>query len=48
MTGSGTLEKSHSEYLCEVAGGNSSADPWDDSSSAEALESLVAGTWRPG
>jgi hypothetical protein len=24
------------------------AEPWDDSSSAEALGSLMAGTWRPG
>jgi hypothetical protein len=31
-----------------VAGGSSLAEPWDDSSSAEALGSLTAGTWRPG
>jgi hypothetical protein len=33
----GTPEKSHSAYPCEVAGGSSLAEPWDDSSSAEAL-----------
>jgi hypothetical protein len=47
ITGSGTLEKSHSAYPCEVAGGSSLAEPQDDSSAAEALGSL-AGTWRPG
>jgi hypothetical protein len=34
-------------YPCEVAGGSSLAESWDDSSSAEALGSLTAGTWRP-
>jgi hypothetical protein len=48
ITGSGTPEKSHSAYPCEVAGGSSVGEPWDDSSSAEALGSLVAGTRRPG
>jgi plasmid stabilization system protein ParE len=48
ITGSGTPEKSHAAYPCEVAGGSSLAEPWDDSSSAEALGSLTAGTWRPG
>jgi hypothetical protein len=48
ITGSGTPEKSHSAYPCEVAGGSSLAEPWDDSSSAEVLGSLTAGTWRPG
>jgi hypothetical protein len=48
ITGSGTPEKSHSAYPCEVAGGSSLAEPWDDSSSAEALGSLTAGIWRPG
>jgi hypothetical protein len=47
ITGSGTPEKSHSAYPCEVAGGSSPAEPWDDSSPAEALGSLAAGTWRP-
>jgi hypothetical protein len=31
-----------------VAGGSSPAEPWDDSSPAEALGSLAIGTWRPG
>jgi hypothetical protein len=48
ITGSGTQEKSHSAYPCEVAGGSSPAEPCDDSSSVEALGSLTAGTWRPG
>jgi hypothetical protein len=48
ITGSGTPEKSHSAYPCEVAGGSSPAEPWDDSSPAEALGSLAAGTWQPG
>jgi hypothetical protein len=48
ITGSGTPEKSQSAYPCEVAGGSSLAEPWDDSSLAEALGSLTAGTWRPG
>jgi hypothetical protein len=48
ITRSGTLEKSHSAYPCEVAGGSSPAKPWDDSSPAEAMGSLAAGTWRPG
>jgi hypothetical protein len=48
ITGSGTPEKSHSTYPCEVAGGNSLAEPRDDSSAAEALGSLAAGTRRPG
>jgi hypothetical protein len=34
-------------YPCEVADGSSLAEPWDDSSSAEALGSLTAGTWQP-
>jgi hypothetical protein len=40
--------RSNFTYPCEVAGGSSLAEPWDDSSSAEALGSLTAGTWRPG
>jgi hypothetical protein len=48
ITGSGTPEKSHSAYPCEVEGGSSLAEPWDVSSSAEALGSLAAGTWWPG
>jgi hypothetical protein len=48
ITGSGTPEKSHSAYPCEVAGGNSLAEPWDDSSSAEALGFPTAGTWWIG
>jgi hypothetical protein len=28
ITRSGTLEKSHSAYPCEVAGGSSLAEPW--------------------
>jgi hypothetical protein len=48
ITGSGTPEKSHSAYPCEVAGGSSPAEPWDDSLPAEALGSLTAGIWRPG
>jgi hypothetical protein len=48
ITGSGTPEKSHSAYPCEVAGGSSPAEPWDDSSPAEALGSLAAGTGRSG
>jgi hypothetical protein len=48
ITGSGTPEKSHSAYLCEVAGGRLLAEPWDDSSLAEALGSLMTGIWRPG
>jgi hypothetical protein len=35
-------------YPCEVAGGRSLAEPWDDSSSAEALGSLTTGSWQPG
>jgi hypothetical protein len=31
-----------------VAGGSSLTEPWDDSSSAETLGSLTAGTWRSG
>jgi hypothetical protein len=46
--GSGTPEKSHSAYPCEVAGGSSSAEPWDDSSLAEALGSSAARTWWLG
>jgi hypothetical protein len=46
ITGSGTPEKSHSAYRCEVAGGNSLAELWDDSSVAEALGFLTAGTQR--
>jgi hypothetical protein len=48
ITGSCTLEKSHSAYPCEVAGGNSLAESWDDSSSAEALGFLTAGAWWLG
>jgi hypothetical protein len=48
ITGSGTPEKSHSAYPCEVAGGSSLAEPWDDSSAAEALGFLTAGAWRAG
>jgi hypothetical protein len=48
IIGSVTPEKSHSAYPYEVAGGSSLVEPWDDSSSAEALGSLTAGTWRPG
>jgi hypothetical protein len=48
ITGSGTPEKSHSAYSCEVAGGSSSTEPWDDSSPVEALGSLATGTWRSG
>jgi hypothetical protein len=47
ITRSGTPEKSHSAYPCEVACGSSLAEPWDDSSSAEVLGSLTARTWRP-
>jgi hypothetical protein len=48
ITGSSTPEKSHSAYPCEAAGGNSLAEPWDDSSLAEALGSLTARVWRLG
>jgi hypothetical protein len=48
ITGSGTPEKSHSAYPCEVAGGSSLAEPRDDSSSTEALGFLTAGAWRAG
>jgi hypothetical protein len=48
IIGSGTPEKSHSAYPCEVVGGSSPTEPWDDSSPAEALGSRAAGTWRPG
>jgi hypothetical protein len=48
ITGSGTPEKCHSTYPCEVAGGSSSVEPWDDSSPAEALGSLATKIWRPG
>jgi hypothetical protein len=48
ITGSRTPEKSHSAYPCEVAGGSSSAEPWDDSSPEEAPGPLAAGTWQPG
>jgi hypothetical protein len=48
IIGSGTLEKSHSAYPCEVAAGNSQAESRDDLSSAEALEFLAARTWRLG
>jgi hypothetical protein len=47
ITGSGTPEKSHSAYPCEVAGGSASAEPRDDSSPAEALGSLATKTWQP-
>jgi hypothetical protein len=48
ITGSGTPEKSHSAYPCEVAGGRASAEPRDDSSPAEALGSLATKMLRPG
>jgi hypothetical protein len=48
ITGSDTPEKSHSAYPCEVAGGSSSVEPWDDSSPVEALGSLATRIWRPG
>jgi hypothetical protein len=35
-------------YPCEVAGGSSTAEPWDDSSPVEALGSLAARAWQPG
>jgi hypothetical protein len=35
-------------YTCEVTGGTSLAEPWDDSSTTEALGFLTAGTWRLG
>jgi hypothetical protein len=41
-------EKSHSAYPCEVAGANSLAEPWYDSSSVEALGFTTARTRRPG
>jgi hypothetical protein len=44
----GHTGKSHSVYSCEVVGGSLPAEPWDDSSPAEALGSLAVGTWRPG
>jgi hypothetical protein len=47
ITGSGTPEKSHSTYPCEVAGGSSSMEPKDDSSPAEALGALATRMWRP-
>jgi hypothetical protein len=48
ITGSGTSEKSHSAYPCEVAGESSSAEPGDDSSPAEVLGSLTAEVRRAG
>jgi hypothetical protein len=48
ITGSGTLEKSHSAYPCEVAGGSALTEPRVDSSPAEALGSLTTKTWRLG
>jgi hypothetical protein len=48
VTGSGTPEKSHSAYLCAVAGGSSLVGPWYDSSSVVAARFLAAGAWRPG
>jgi hypothetical protein len=48
ITGSGTPEKSHSAYPCEVAGGSASTEPRDDSSPVEALGSLATKTWWPG
>jgi hypothetical protein len=48
ITRSGTPKKSHSAYPCEVAGGSSSVEPWDDSPPAEALGSLATRIWRPG
>jgi hypothetical protein len=48
ITGSGTPEKSHSAYPCEVAGGSASTEPRDDTLPAEALGSLATKTWRLG
>jgi hypothetical protein len=48
ITGSGTPEKSHSAYPCEVVGGSASREPRDGSSPAEALGPLATKTWRPG
>jgi hypothetical protein len=48
ITESGTPEKSHSTYPCEVACGSLLAEPWDDSSSAEAQVFLTAGALRAG
>jgi hypothetical protein len=48
ITGSGTPEKSHSAYPCEVAGGSSSTEPGDDPSPAETLGSLTVEVWRAG
>jgi hypothetical protein len=48
ITGSGTPEKSHSAYPCEVAGGSSLVEPWDNSLSMDALGFPTAGTWRTG
>jgi hypothetical protein len=48
ITGSGTPEKSHSAYPCEVVGGSASTEPRDNSSPAEVLGSLATKTWRPG
>jgi hypothetical protein len=44
ITGSGTLEKSHSAYPCEVVGGSSLSESWYDSSSVE-MRFLVAKRW---
>jgi hypothetical protein len=48
ITGSGTPEKSHSTHSCEVAGGNSLVELWDDSSLVGALRFPTVGTWRLG
>jgi hypothetical protein len=48
ITGSGKLEKSHSAYPCEVAGGSASREPRDYSSLVEALGSIATKSWRPG
>jgi hypothetical protein len=48
ITGSGTPEKSHSAYPCQVAGGSSLVEPWYDSSSVVAARFPAAGAWRPG
>jgi hypothetical protein len=48
ITGSGTPEKSHSAYSCEVAGGSSLVEPWYDMSSVVAARFPATGTRRPG
>jgi hypothetical protein len=48
ITESGTPEKSHSTYPCEVAGGSSLAEPWYDSSLVVAMRFQTASRWWPG